>query len=114
MDSVTPFSPLPLKHAPVCPISGIIDLIGKKWTLCAVVSIGSQLAVRFKALAEMLHGISARTLSDTLRALEKEGLVTRRSFAEIPPRVEYGLTPRGRELRDAIQPLMEWASKRGA
>ena len=61
---------------------------------------------------EMLPGISPKTLSDTLKELEAEGLIKRESFAEIPPRVEYSLTQDGIDLRDAILPLLRWTATR--
>jgi len=59
-----------------------------------------------------LEGISPKTLTDTLASLQKEGFVGREAFAEIPPRVEYYLTNDGKELRDAILPLLQWTMKR--
>lgn len=95
-----------------CVVGGVIDLIGKKWTMCIVVTIGNRPGVRFNQLQGLLDGISPRTLSDTLKSLESEGLVSREAFAEIPPRVEYRLTPEGRRLLEAVAPLMAWASAR--
>jgi DNA-binding HxlR family transcriptional regulator len=95
-----------------CVVGGAIDLIGKKWTMCIVVTIGNRPGVRFNQLQGLLDGISPRTLSDTLKALEAEGLVSREAFAEIPPRVEYRLTAEGRRLLEAVAPLMAWASSR--
>ena len=59
-----------------------------------------------------LSGISPKTLSDTLKELEMEGLIKRESFAEIPPRVEYTLTKDGVDLREAIIPLLKWTARR--
>lgn len=95
-----------------CVVGGAIDLIGKKWTMCIVVTVGNRPGVRFNQLLDLLGGISPRTLSDTLKALERERLVQRQAFAEIPPRVEYRLTQEGRDLLAAIAPLMAWASAR--
>jgi len=61
---------------------------------------------------ETLNGISPKTLSDTLKDLQTEGLIKRESFAEIPPRVEYSLTNDGAELRKSIIPLLEWTANR--
>jgi DNA-binding HxlR family transcriptional regulator len=61
---------------------------------------------------EALNGISPKTLSDTLKDLQAEGLIERESFAEIPPRVEYSLTKDGAELRKSIIPLLEWTANR--
>jgi len=60
-----------------------------------------------------LKGISPSTLASTLKDFEKESLIKKEAFKEIPPRVEYSLTNRGKELRDAIIPLLKWATKRG-
>ena len=61
---------------------------------------------------EELGGISPKTLSDTLKELQSEGIIKRESFAEIPPRVEYSLTNDGVELRKSIIPLLKWATTR--
>ena len=95
-----------------CVVGGPIDLIGKKWTMCIVVTIGNRPGVRFNQLLDLLDGISPRTLSETLKSLEAEGLLHRQAFAEIPPRVEYRLTDDGRALLEAVAPLMAWASRR--
>ncbi len=96
----------------VCCTSGIIDLIGKKWTLCILVTLGNAGSVRFNGLLDALPGISPRTLSDTLKDLVRQGILTRTVFPEAPPRVEYALTDQGRALRSLIAPLMEWAAER--
>ncbi len=102
------------KRPPVCACctSGIIDLIGKKWTLCILVTLGNSATLRFNALLDALPGISPRTLSDTLKELLREGIVTRTVYPEAPPRVEYALTDAGWALRRIVVPLMEWATAR--
>ena len=99
-------------HLCLCPLGGIIDTIGKKWTLLVVNAIGNHGRLRFSQMMEELRGISPTTLSDTLQELQREGLIGRESFAEIPPRVEYSLTKDGAQLRKAILPLLQWASTR--
>jgi DNA-binding HxlR family transcriptional regulator len=96
----------------LCPLEGVIDTIGKKWTLLVVNAIGNHGRLRFNQMMEELRGISPTTLTDTLQELKREGLIGRESFAEIPPRVEYSLTKDGIELRRAILPLLQWASTR--
>ncbi len=96
----------------LCPLEGIIDVIGKKWALLIINAIGNRGKLRFNDLMSELGFVSPKTLSDTLKDLQKEGLVTRESFNEIPPRVEYSLTQDGVELRKAIVPLLEWAATR--
>lgn len=92
-----------------CPTDGVIELIGKKWTLCLLATVANNQPIRFNRLQEELGTISPKTLSDTLAALQKHGIMTRRAYAEVPPRVEYSLTAKGAKLVDAIAPLMNWA-----
>ena len=96
----------------VCPLKGIIDLISKKWALLIINALGNCGKLRFNKLMETLSGISPKTLSDTLKELQAEGLINRESFAEIPPRVEYSLTKDGADLRKSIIPLLEWTANR--
>jgi DNA-binding HxlR family transcriptional regulator len=99
-------------HLCFCPLKGVIDVISKKWALLIVNALGNRGRLRFNGLMEELGGISPKTLSDTLKELQAEGLIRRESFAEIPPRVEYSLTQDGVELRKAIIPLLKWATTR--
>lgn len=96
----------------LCPLEGIIDIISKKWTLIIINSLGNHQKLRFNQLMKELDGVSPKTLSDTLKVLERERLVKRETFKEIPPRVEYSLMEEGIELRKAIVPLIKWAAKR--
>jgi DNA-binding HxlR family transcriptional regulator len=96
----------------LCPLEGIIDVISKKWALFIINAIGNYGSLRFNKLMEELRGISPKTLADTLKQLQNEGLLKRESFAEIPPRVEYSLTEDGRGLREAIVPILRWAATR--
>ncbi len=100
------------KHLCFCPLKGIIDVISKKWTLLIINTLGNHGRLRFNDLIKELRGISPKTLSDTLKCLQTEGLIKRESFAEIPPRVEYSLTNDGIELRKNIIPLLKWAATR--
>jgi len=99
-------------HICFCPLEGVIDVISKKWALLIVNAIGNNGKLRFNSLMEELRGISPKTLSDTLKELQSEGIIKRESFAEIPPRVEYSLTKDGVELRKSIIPLLRWAATR--
>jgi DNA-binding HxlR family transcriptional regulator len=99
-------------HVCFCPLEGVIDVISKKWALLIVNVIGNNDKLRFNDLIKELGGISPKTLSDTLKDLQAEGLINRESFAEIPPRVEYSLTKDGVELRKSIIPLLRWAATR--
>lgn len=95
-----------------CPLQGIIDVVSKKWTLLIINSIGNHEKLRFNEIMTELEGISPKTLSNTLKILEAEDIVQREIFKEIPPRVEYSLKDDGRELREAIIPLIQWAAKK--
>ena len=95
-----------------CPCEGLVDVIGKKWVLCALAQLGNKGTLRFNHLARKLPGISAKTLSDVLKDLQLNGLVKRVAYQEIPPRVEYFLTREGRELTMLVAPLMVWADKK--
>jgi DNA-binding HxlR family transcriptional regulator len=95
-----------------CPLEGVIDTISKKWALLIIHVLGNTPRIRFNGLMKELDGISPKTLTDTLAALQKEGFVGREAFSEIPPRVEYYLTGDGKELWTAILPLLEWTMKR--
>ena len=95
-----------------CPLEGIIDVISKKWALLIINAIGNYGSLRFSKLSEELQGISPKSLADTLKQLQNEGLLKRESFAEIPPRVEYSLTKDGRGLREAVVPILKWAATR--
>jgi len=102
------------KHVCLCPLEGVIDTIGKKWPLLVINAIGNRGRLRFNQMMDELKGISPTTLTEMLKELQKERLIRRESFAEIPPRVEYSLTRDGVELRKAILPLLEWASTRSS
>jgi len=97
-----------------CPLKGVIDVIGRKWALLIINAIGTNNTVRFNQLMESLQIVSPKTLSDTLKQLQEEGLIKRESFSEIPPRVEYSLTPDGIGLWCAIIPLLKWTSSRSS
>lgn len=96
-----------------CPLDGVIDTIGKKWGLLIINEIGNHGQLRFNELMSELKGISPSTLTNMLKDIEREELIHREVFREIPPRVEYSLSRRGRELREAIVPLLKWATKKG-
>lgn len=101
-----------LKILQTCPIQGVIDVISKKWALLIIAVIGGYGELRYSGIMRELRGISPKTLADTLKELEKSGIVSREAFKEIPPRVEYSLTPDGVKLRYAILPLLRWAVDR--
>jgi DNA-binding HxlR family transcriptional regulator len=96
----------------ICRLDGIINVISKKWALLIINSIGNRGRSRFNQIMDDLDGISPKTLADTLKELQKENLLGRESFNEIPPRVEYYLTEDGKSLRKAVVPLLQWTVSR--
>ena len=96
----------------LCPIRGIVDVVSKKWTICILTLLKKSRPLRYNQIKNKIDGISPKTLSDTLKALEQEGLIKRKIYAEIPPRVEYSLTNTGKELRVALMPLVRWVRER--
>src|SRR6201997_2506468 len=85
----------------VCPVARTAKIISGKWTLLIIRDLASGVK-RFNQLERSLHGISPKTLSERLRSLEEEGIILRQTFAEVPPRVDYSLTEKGRDLVDMI------------
>jgi DNA-binding HxlR family transcriptional regulator len=84
-----------------CPVARTARIISGKWTLLIIRDLASG-AKRFHELERSLEGISPKTLSERLRTLEGEGVVTRQTFAEVPPRVEYTLTEKGQDLVEVV------------
>ena len=93
-----------------CPVRDVLDRVGDKWSLLAILHLGPVEIVRFNELRRRINGISQRMLTVTLRSLETDGLVTRTAYAEVPPRVEYRLTPLGQSLLAAVINLGTWAT----
>jgi DNA-binding HxlR family transcriptional regulator len=91
-------------------ISDILARVGDKWSVLVVSRLGDK-PFRFNELRRSIGGISQRMLTLTLRGLERDGLVTRTAFPTIPPRVDYALTPLGRDLLMPVSALGEWATR---
>jgi len=87
-----------------CPVSACAEILGGKWTILLVRDLADGRS-RFCELERSLDGISPRTLSLRLRALEEQGIVQRKTFPEVPPRVEYSLTEKGRALVPIIEDM---------
>ncbi|MCP2169272.1 winged helix-turn-helix transcriptional regulator [Goodfellowiella coeruleoviolacea] len=92
-----------------CRAREVLDLVGDKWTLLVVRHL-SQGPRRFTELKRAIDGISQRMLTVTLRALERDGILTRTVRNVMPPHVSYELTPMGTTLRAAALPLLEWST----
>ena len=93
-----------------CPSRTSLARIANKWTAMIVITLSDGPA-RFGAIRESVGGISGKVLSTTLRDLERDGLLTRTAYDEMPPRVEYELTPLGRTLREPLTALGTWAEQ---
>jgi DNA-binding HxlR family transcriptional regulator len=96
--------------AATCPSRTSLARIANKWTAMAVAVLGNG-RLRFGDLKTQLEGISGKVLTETLRDLERDGLVTRHVHAEVPPRVEYELTPLGLTLHEPLLALCRWAEE---
>jgi len=96
----------------LCFVEGTLDAISKKWTLLVINALGNHQTLRYGELMSELEGISPKSLADTLAELCKQGLIRREPLAEIPPRVQYYLTKDGKQLRKAMDPLLQWALTR--
>lgn len=95
---------------PECPIRNVLARIGNKWTLAVLYTLSRhEGAMRFRAIAAANPDCSQKMLTQTLRGLEADGLVSRTVYPEMPPRVEYELTDRGRSFMPVMQQLMDWA-----
>lgn len=91
-----------------CPTRRILDRIGDRWTVLIVGILGEGTA-RFSELRRHVEGISQKMLTQTLRALERDGLVRRTVYPQVPVRVEYALTNAGRTLLEPLRALQEWS-----
>jgi DNA-binding HxlR family transcriptional regulator len=94
-----------------CPTRKLLDRIGDKWSVLILLLLGDG-AMRFNALKRRIHGISQKMLSQTLRSLERDGLVTRAVEPTVPVTVTYTITPLGRELLAALRLMIDWAETR--
>ena len=93
----------------ICPIRDVLSRLGSKWAMLVLVTWNANGVMRFGDIQKSIGDISQRMLTVTLRMLESDGLVSRKVFPEIPPRVEYCLTERGRSLIPYLNHLVEWA-----
>jgi DNA-binding HxlR family transcriptional regulator len=105
---------MPAKHADLynarCPSRKILQLIGSKWSMLLLCTLREG-AVRTGALRREIEGISQKMLTQTLRDLERHGLIERVCYEELPPRVEYKLTRLGRSLSDLIEEIEHWVER---
>src|SRR5215207_6319642 len=93
---------------PDCPTRVVLDRVGDKWTVLVIGALADQ-PRRFTELRSAIGGVAPKVLTQTLRALERDGLVTRTVYAQVPPRVDYELTDTGRSLIAPLGVLTHWA-----
>ena len=93
----------------VCPVRSVLDGIGSKWSILILDVLDEKGTLRFSEIGKALGDISQKMLTSTLRLLEADGIVSRKAYAEIPPRVEYELTELGHDLLPIIRSLINWA-----
>jgi DNA-binding HxlR family transcriptional regulator len=93
-----------------CEVRQILDRIADKWSLLTIALLRER-TMRFTELQREIDGVSQRMLTVTLRQLERDGLVTRKVYPVVPPRVEYSLTPLGATLHSTIQALVDWTEE---
>lgn len=94
---------------PDCPIRNVLSRISCKWPILVLFTLSQRGTLRFNTLRRAMPDISQKMLTATLRTLEEDGLVVRQVYAEVPPRVEYGLTERARSLLPILDELVDWA-----
>lgn len=96
-------------HINVCPIRDIISRISSKWAMLVLVTLHSNGTMRFNDIQKSIGEVSQRMLTVTLRSLKADGLIHRKVYPEVPPRVEYKLSERGESLMPLLQSLIDWA-----
>ena len=94
---------------PECPVATTVQLIGSKWKLLIMRNLLSR-PWRFNELKKDLNGISQKVLTDSLRSMEEDGIITRTVYPEVPPRVEYALSDLGESMRPIITAMAEWGT----
>ena len=96
---------------PDCPIRNVLARVGDKWSLLVLYNLQHMEPVRFKELQRQIPDISQKSLTQTLRTLEEDGFVSREVFPEVPPRVEYSLTPLALSFLPLVENMINWAKE---
>ena len=97
-----------LEDLPACPVETTLTLIGNKWQVLILRDLSLNGAMRFKELQRSIGKVSQKVLTGNLRAMEESGIVRRKAFAEVPPRVEYSLTDLGQTLKPVLDAMRAW------
>ena len=95
------------EELPECPVATTVRLIGSKWKLLILRNLQDR-PWRFNELKKDLDGISQKVLTDSLRSMEADGIIVRTVFPEVPPHVEYALSPLGESMRPILDAMQEW------
>ena len=98
------------EELPACPVATTVGLIGSKWKLLIMRNL-LQRPWRFNELQRDLEGISQKVLTDSLRSMEADGIVTRTVYPEVPPHVEYALSDVGESMRPIIEAMEQWGTE---
>lgn len=96
-----------------CPVLNFTEQIGGKWKLSIINVIRKNGSPRFGKIHQIVEGVSKKVLTDQLKSLEQDGLIIRKQFEEIPPRVEYSLTERAKGLNDVFEAIEKWSATTG-
>ncbi len=102
---------MPARNPKHCPVARALDVIGDSWTILILRDLFLDGPRKFQHFQESLSGISPNTLSARLKKLEQNGIIERRFYEQHPPRAEYVLTERGRELGPIMKSLRDWGNK---
>ena len=94
-------------NLPECPVAVTVQLIGSKWKLLIIRNLLER-PWRFNELRKSLEGVSQKVLTDSLRSMEEDGLITRTVYPEVPPRVEYALSEVGESMRPILNAMKDW------
>ena len=97
------------EELPACPVATTVSLIGSKWKLLIMRNLLMR-PWRFNELRKSLDGISQKVLTDSLRSMEEDGLITRTVYPEVPPRVEYALSDLGKSLKPILDSMVAWGN----
>ena len=97
------------EELPACPAATTVQLIGSKWKLLIIRNLRSR-PWRFNELKKDLDGISQKVLTDSLRSMEEDGIITRTVYPEVPPRVEYALSPLGESMHPILDAMEQWGN----
>ena len=98
------------EELPACPVATTVQMIGSKWKLLIMRNLLAR-PWRFNELKKDLEGISQKVLTDSLRSMEADGIITRTVYPEVPPRVEYALSELGESMRPIIKAMEDWGKE---